>query len=113
MVTRIELSDAQARLAEYLDQAARTGERIVVEREGRTVAALVSVEDLARLETNEPAAGGTPGLSPEQAAFRWRMQEAGLVVRWSSGQPVPLSEREPPIQIEGPPLSEQIIADRR
>ena len=112
MVVRVELGDAEAHLGDYLDRAARTGERIVVERDGQPVAALVSVEDLARLERDGPPPVAAPSLSPEEAAFRRRMEEAGLVVQWSPRRPVPLSERKL-IQAEGQPLSEQIIADRR
>ena len=40
------------------------------------------------------------------------MEKAGLVTQWPTGEPVPISERQP-IAVEGPPLSEQIIAERR
>src|SRR5215472_5817188 len=100
MATRIGTHEAKTRLSDYLNRVSYRGERIIVERHGKPVAALVSVEDLSRLEALDTAA-------PDE-----EMEEAGLVIRWPSGEPVPLSERNP-IEIEGPPLSEQIIAERR
>jgi prevent-host-death family protein len=43
----------RAKLADALNRVAYTGERIVLERRGKGVAALVSMEDLALLEEME------------------------------------------------------------
>jgi|SRR6266542_4145895 len=108
----VDTHEAEARLAEYLDRAALKGERIVVERDGTPVAALVSMADLMRLEQLEQAAPGGGGDAARQQRYRRAMEEAGLVVQWPTGAPVPLSERRL-IEVAGPPISEQIIADRR
>ena len=112
MATRIGTHEAKTRLSEYLNRVSYRGERIIVERHGKPVAALVSVEDLSRLEALDTAAPDEESEEAREARFRQLMEEAGLVIRWPSGEPVPLSERNP-IEIEGPPLSEQIIAERR
>lgn len=43
---------------------------------------------------------------------RRSMEEAGLIVQWRSGPVVPRSDYQP-VVIAGPPLSEQLIAERR
>ena len=112
MAMRVEAREAAKRLAEYLARAAQQGERILVVDRGKPVAALVSVEDLRRLE-GETEAALDPDTDPtRRAEYRRRMEAAGLVVGWPTGEPVPLSERHP-IAIEGPPVSEQILAERR
>jgi prevent-host-death family protein len=110
MATHIEADEAQSHLAEFLKRTTSQGERFVVELRGHPAAALVSIEDLQRLEgwdavaQHNVAAGG--------ADFRRTLQETGVTVQWPSGSPVAPAERNP-IEIAGPPLSEQIIADRR
>jgi hypothetical protein len=47
-----------------------------------------------------------------RAAFRRAMARAGAVVQWPAGEPVP-PDAYAPISIDGPPMFEQIIADRR
>ena len=44
--------------------------------------------------------------------FRRRLAEAGVVVRWPEGPSVRPEER-PLIHVEGKPISEQVIEDRR
>ncbi len=46
----------RSKLAETINRVAYQGERIVLERRGKGVAALVSMEDLARLEKLEEEA---------------------------------------------------------
>lgn len=112
MAIRVGTRQAKAHLSEYLDRAAKDGERIVVERDGEPVAALVSIDDLRRLEALDAPTSEEDSLEAREARFRRSMEEAGLITRWAAGPPVPPSERHP-IKFEGPPLSEQLIADRR
>lgn len=52
---RIGLAEAKARLPAVVDRVFHHSERYVIERRGRPVAALVGVEELARLEATSPA----------------------------------------------------------
>ena len=49
------VADAKKNLSELMSRAAYNNERFLIQRRGKPMAALVSVEDLARLE-KEPAA---------------------------------------------------------
>lgn len=49
----MNIIEARANLADALNRVAYGGERIVLKRRGKGVAALVSLEDLARLEALE------------------------------------------------------------
>ena len=51
MFKRVSAAQAKARLSALISQVAHGGERFVIERHGRPVAALVSVEELQELET--------------------------------------------------------------
>ena len=55
----ISVAEARARLAAILDGVRSRGERYVLERHGREVAAIVGVEELARLDrpSAEPPMG--------------------------------------------------------
>jgi len=50
MATRVSLAEAKAKLSAVVDDVRRTARRYLVERHGRPAAAIISVEDLARLE---------------------------------------------------------------
>ena len=93
MVTTIGAHDAQTHLSDYLDRAASQGERIVVERSGTPVAALVSLDDLRRLEQLDQS-DAAPITGQNEAAQRERyrraMAAAGLVVQWPTAQKLPL-----------------------
>ena len=52
-MTRLATSSLREKLADALNRVAYSGERIVLERRGKDVAALVSLEDLAVLEELE------------------------------------------------------------
>lgn len=100
---RVGTHEAKTRLSEYLNRVYYRGERIVVERHGKPVAALVSMEDLARLESSSGSV---------EERYRKALAEAGIRVSWPEpGKRVPRERRL--IKVEGRPLSEQIIADRR
>jgi len=57
----VPATEARAQLADLINRVAYGGERIPLSRHGRVVAALVSADDLARLERAE---GVTVGFSP-------------------------------------------------
>lgn len=52
---RIGASEAKAHFSELLARAGYSGERFLVERRGKPLAALVGAEDLKRLEGEDPA----------------------------------------------------------
>jgi prevent-host-death family protein len=52
-MTKLSATAARDRFAEILNRAAYKGERIALERHGKTVAAIVSAEDLELLEALE------------------------------------------------------------
>ncbi len=112
MTTRVGTHQAKTNLSEYLNRVAYRRERIVVERHGRPVAALVSLEDLRRLEALDAEQPATEDYATRERNFRRRLAEAGVVVHWPEGSPVPPHERRR-IRVEGPPISEQIIEERR
>jgi prevent-host-death family protein len=107
MASRVSVNEAKTRLSEYLNRVRYGGERFVVERHGKPVGALVSLEDLAALET----AKGEPEVDDKEAAFWRQMEEEGLVARRRRGPRKPLALFDL-IQIEGRPISEDILADR-
>jgi prevent-host-death family protein len=53
MLMNMNVVDIRNKLAEAINRVAYAGERIILERRGKGVAALVSVEDLALLEELE------------------------------------------------------------
>ena len=52
-MTRLTVTQAQGHFAEALDRVCRRGERIVLTQNGKKIAVLVSVEDMARLASLE------------------------------------------------------------
>lgn len=72
MGVRIPASEVRERLADVVNDVAFRGERVILHRHGKDVAALVSMEDLAALEAMEHAADRT-------AARRARRQKAPRV----------------------------------
>jgi prevent-host-death family protein len=114
MSTHIGTREAKMNLSEYLNRVAYRGERVLVEDHGKPVAALVSVEDLHRLEAMDalPTVGDEDTEVARQALFRRLAEESGAVNGWPSGEREPLNDFLP-LELEGPPLSEQIIAERR
>ena len=52
-MTRVAASKARDELSELVNRAAYKGERIVLRRRGRDMAAIVSMEDLALIERRE------------------------------------------------------------
>jgi len=52
-VNRIPASKARERLADILNEVAGRGDRVILHRHGKDVAAVISVDDLALLESLE------------------------------------------------------------
>ena len=59
MTKWIAVAEAKSHFSALLAAVARDGEHFVIERRGKPVAALVSVDDLERIES-KPASGDTP-----------------------------------------------------
>lgn len=97
--------EAKTHLSEYLNRVRYAGERIVIERHGKPIAALVSTEDLERLEAL-PASQETV-----EERYRRGLEEAGIRVTYPTGKRTPKQRRL--LKVKGRPVSEQIIADRR
>jgi prevent-host-death family protein len=51
---RIGLAEAKAKFSDVVEQVLHGSEHFIVERRGRAVAAIVTVEDLRRLEASGP-----------------------------------------------------------
>jgi antitoxin (DNA-binding transcriptional repressor) of toxin-antitoxin stability system len=112
MRTNAQVADVAAHIVTYLQRAASGEERFVAVQDGRPLAGVVSAEDVARLEALDAVRQGSSASAEREAAFQRGLEAAGLVVQWPTGPAVPLHERIR-LPIEGSPLSEQIIADRR
>ena len=120
MAGKVTVAQARNNFSDLLAQVELLGRRYVIARRGRPKAALVSVEDLARLEAmdrvgTEPSAGEREHalgaleragmlrpVSPELAATYVNLDEATR-----EGVRAELARRR-----YDPPLSQQIIRDR-
>ncbi len=58
MSTSVGVGEAKRRLSELMSRVVYRGERFVIERRGKPMVALVSAEDLARLEQEPVAPSG-------------------------------------------------------
>jgi len=54
MTKTVGVAEAKARLSALMEEVAHGGQHILIERRGKPMAALVSVEDLNRLEAEGP-----------------------------------------------------------
>lgn len=61
MAKRIGLAEAKAKFSALVDDVLHHAEHYLIERRGKPVAALVSVDELHRLEVSQPAAGRPAG----------------------------------------------------
>jgi prevent-host-death family protein len=102
---RVGTHEAKTHLSEYVNRVRYAGERIVIERHGKPVAALVSTEDLERLA----ASSGSKETAEER--YRRSLEEAGIKVTYPAGERG--RKRRRLIKVKGRPVSEQIIAERR
>lgn len=67
MSTIVSVAEAKARFSDLMARAVHRGERFLIARRGRPMAALISVADLERLEQAERARG--PGLAAALGAL--------------------------------------------
>lgn len=58
MNKKLSVADAKKHLSEIMSRVAYNNERFLIERRGKPMAALVSAQDLARLEQESKAPGG-------------------------------------------------------
>ena len=82
-MNRIPASKARERLAEILNDVAGRGDRVILHRHGKDVAALIPVDDLALLESLEDrydveAARAALAESNERVAWSDLKKELGL-----------------------------------
>ena len=70
MTKRISAAQAKAHLSDLMAQVAYGGEQYVIERRGKPVAALVSVDDLQRLEQGRATSARPLGALAIVAAWR-------------------------------------------
>lgn len=75
MAKRVSAADAKARFSSLLDEMVVSGQRTVIERQGRAVAALVSLADLKRLEELAPRGDSQRGSSATAGAWRDSVDE--------------------------------------
>ena len=59
MTTRIKAAELHQRVGDVLAQIRYTGERVIIERRGKPVAAIISMEDLERLQASSNQASPT------------------------------------------------------
>lgn len=72
MAKEVSVGEAKARLSSLINAVAYGGEQVVIQSRGRPKAALVSVEDLRRLE-------GTHALRPSKAQQAFGLAQADRV----------------------------------
>lgn len=70
MTKRISAAQAKAHLSDLMAQVAYGGEHYVIERRGKPLAALVSVDDLERLEQGRATSGRPQGALAIVGAWR-------------------------------------------
>ena len=73
-MNRVPASKARERLAEILNDVAGRGERVILHRHGKDVAAVISVDDLALLESLEDrydVEGARAALEESSARVSW------------------------------------------
>lgn len=108
-LSKLETMEQLERLG---DEAEKSPEfRAALEAEGISAAALKklvtqSVDDLVAIEERARRAA-------RDAKFQAALERAGVSVTMPRGQPLGEWERTAPLNIEGPPLSEEIITERR
>jgi prevent-host-death family protein len=69
MAMRLNTAEIKARLSELVNRVAFRQERLIILKRGKPVAAMVSVEDLRRLEALEASDMSHPDRHPVSRAF--------------------------------------------
>ena len=79
-MTRLEISKARENLADTINRVKYKGERVVLNRHGKAIAALVSLEDLALLEKLEDRLDLEDALKAleEPGTVSWKQVKADL-----------------------------------
>ena len=79
-MTRLEISKARENLADTINRVKYKGERVVLNRRGKAIAALVSLEDLALLEKLEDRLDLEDALKAlkEPGTVSWKKVKADL-----------------------------------
>jgi len=79
-MTRMEVSKARENLADTINRVKYKGERVVLNRRGKAIAALVSLEDLAILEKLEDRLDLEDALKAlkEPGTVSWKKVKADL-----------------------------------
>jgi prevent-host-death family protein len=79
-VTTTSISELKSALSEFLNRAAYGRERIIISSRGRPKAAVISIEDLRRLEELEDALAAHEALEAYEAGETtpWEQARAGL-----------------------------------
>ena len=80
-MTKLSFTRAQAEFSELMTKVLTTGERVVVERDGRERIAIVPYEDLAaleRLEDERDVAAAEAALAESDERIPWEQVKADL-----------------------------------
>lgn len=93
MIKEVSVGEAKARLSSLINSVAFGGERILIQSRGRPKAALVSVEDLRRVEGTRPVPSKAQRLLALTQADRVRRALEGLKLTDSVSELVRLRER--------------------
>ena len=96
MTKRVPAAHAKAHFADLVSRVAHSGERYVIERYGRPAAALVSLDDLAKIEPR-------PGAPADDPLLRHLGAWGDLVSDEEVDRMVGLIYAEPERKVEPPP----------
>jgi prevent-host-death family protein len=83
----ISMVEAKSKLADLVGQVAYAGKRFILERRGRPMAVLISVDEYRRLQELEPTARGQP-LPPELGRRQAQLIAQAHRLRARLGDPV-------------------------
>lgn len=99
VVLSVDIADAASQLTELVERAAHGGERIVITRQGKPLAALINAAELSLPETAASSDAATASSSPpplsdeDYAEFAASIQE----VVWERQRP---NRTRPPINLD-------------
>ncbi len=87
MNVRISAAELHLKVGQVISRIQYAGERFIIERRGVPVAAVVSIEDLERLERGEPERGAT--LAERMGALRMADMSRQMILAERNGVPLP------------------------
>jgi prevent-host-death family protein len=70
MTKAVSSAEARTRFSSLLGEVAFAGHRVIIERRGRALAAIVSIADLEYLESQQPVSSGGRGALALAGAWR-------------------------------------------